>query len=178
MEITIGGESEEDLPGQDFLIHKMLKIQSLTQTNEGLIIRHSENAGYQDEDILIAMAGTPVKTFDDMCRVAKDWKPDDEVELTLLRGGKEIKMKVRLGGKDEEALPDQKQLIHEMLRISSLTVTNEGLIIRNSASGGYQDEDNLIAMNGIPVKTFDDMRRAAKGWKPGDKVELTIQTFL
>ena len=48
------------------------------------------------------------------------------------------------------------------------------LIIRNSAWGGYQDEDNLIAMNNVPVKTFDDMRHAAKGWKSGENVELTI----
>lgn len=172
--ITIGGEGEEDLPDGSFLTHKMLRIASLTGTDEGLIIRRSEGAGYQHEDNLIAMAGIPVKTFDDMRRVAKDWKPGDEVELTILRRGKQISKKITLGGEGEEGLPDQKTLIHEMLRISSLTAMPEGLVIRRSASGGYRDEDILVAMNGVSVKTFDDMRRAARGWKSDDEVELTI----
>jgi len=172
--ITIGGEGEEDLPDQGFLIHNMLRIASLTVTDEGLIIRRSESAGYQHEDNLIAMGGTPVKTFDDMRRVAKDWKPGDEVELTILRRGKQISKKITLGGEGEEGLPGQKTLIHEMLRISSLTMMPEGLVIRRSASGGYQDEDILVAMNGVHVKTFDDMRKAARGWRPDDEVELTI----
>jgi len=172
--ITLGGEGEEDLPDRGFLIHKMLRIASLTGTDEGLIIRRSESAGYQHEDNLIVMAGTPVKTFDDMRLVAKDWKPGDEVELTILRSGKQISKKIILGGEGEEGLPDQKKLIHEMLRISSLTATPEGLVIRRSASEGYKDEDILVAMNGVTVKTFDEMRRAARGWKPDDEVELTI----
>jgi hypothetical protein len=109
-----------------------------------------------------------------MQRAAKDWKPGDEVELTILRRGKQIGRRITLGGEGEEGLPDRKTLIHEMLRISSLSMMPEGLLIRRSASGGYQDEDILVAMNGIPVKTVNDMRKAAKGWKPDDKVELTI----
>ncbi|MBI1930366.1 PDZ domain-containing protein [Candidatus Poribacteria bacterium] len=174
MRITLGGESEEGLPSAEFLIHQMLKIQSLTHPGDVLIIRDSEGAGYQNEDNLIAMAGTPVRTLDEMRRAAKEWKPGDEVELTLLRDGKEVQMKLKLGGEGEEGLPSQKQVIHEMLRIASLTMTKEGLIIRDSADRGYQDEDNLIAMNGVPVKTFEDMRRAAKDWKVEDPVELTL----
>ena len=39
----------------------------------------------------------------------------------------------------------------------------------------YQDDDNLIRMNGTPVKFFDDIRKAAKDWKPGEVVELTLE---
>jgi RNA polymerase sigma factor (sigma-70 family) len=88
-----------------------------------------------------------------------------------------LDVQVKLG----EELPSRGHVIHT-LHINSLTQTNEGLIIHRSQKYGYQDEDNLIAMNGVPVKTFDDMRKAAKGlpsnevkgWKPGNKVELTI----
>ena len=53
---------------------------------------------YQDNDQLIGINGTPVSTFDDIRKAAKDWKSGDIVELTLEREGKEIILPVILGG--------------------------------------------------------------------------------
>ena len=39
----------------------------------------------------------------------------------------------------------------------------------------YQNDDQLVAINGTPVGTFDDIRRVAKEWKTGDVVELTLK---
>ena len=38
-----------------------------------------------------------------------------------------------------------------------------GLFIDNSRQ--YQDNDQLVGINGTPVDTFDDVRRAAKDWQ-------------
>ena len=43
-----------------------------------------------------------MKTFDDIRKVAKDWKFGDVVELTLEREGKEVILPVTLGGKFKE----------------------------------------------------------------------------
>lgn len=73
-----------------------------------------------------------------------------------------------------EELPRFGYIVHEMLGISSIGgPTGGGMFIHQSEQ--YQDDDNLIGINGTPVKFFDDIRKAAKDWKPGDLVELTLE---
>lgn len=91
-------ELGETLPSRDYVIHQLLRIQSLTQTSEGLIIRRSQDAGYLDEDNLIAVAETPVATFRDLQVVARALEPVGKVvDVTLLRGGKKVTHKLTLG---------------------------------------------------------------------------------
>ena len=73
-----------------------------------------------------------------------------------------------------EELPRFSYIVHEMLGISSIGgPTGGGMFIHGSKQ--YQNDDNLIGVNGTPVKFFDDIRKAAKDWKPGDLVELTLE---
>ena len=60
---------------------------------------------YQDDDNLIGINGTPVKFFDDIRKVAKDWKPGEVVELTLEREGEEITLPITLAGDPSEKPP-------------------------------------------------------------------------
>ena len=73
-----------------------------------------------------------------------------------------------------ERLPRIGYIVHEMLGIGGIGgPPGGGLFIDNSLQ--YQDNDQLIGINGTPVGTFDDIRRVAKDWKPGDVVELTLE---
>ena len=73
-----------------------------------------------------------------------------------------------------EELPRFGYIVHEMLGIGSIGgPTGGGMFIHGSKQ--YQDDDNLIGVNGTPVKFFDDIRKAAKDWKPGDLVALTLE---
>ena len=67
----------------------------------GMFIRRSPL--YQNDDNLVGINGILVKTFDDIRRVAKDWRSGDVVELTLERDGATIIMPVTLGGTSEKA---------------------------------------------------------------------------
>ena len=59
------------------------------------------------------------------------------------------------------------------VRIQSMSQTPIGdLIIHKSPA--YQDGDNLMAINGMPVDAFEDIAKLAKDWHSGDVVELTI----
>jgi len=49
-------------------------------------------------DIIVAVDGEETKTADDFLSAIEQHKPGDEVELTILRQGREIRVKVRLGG--------------------------------------------------------------------------------
>ena len=73
-----------------------------------------------------------------------------------------------------EQLPSLGHILFKMLEIKSLGgPTGGGMFIHQSPQ--YQDDDNLIGINGTPVKFFDDIRKAAKDWKSGDVVKLTLE---
>ena len=73
-----------------------------------------------------------------------------------------------------EKLPSLGYILFQMLHIYSLGgPTGGGMFIHRSPQ--YKDDDNLIGINGTPVKFFDDIRKVAKAWKPGDVVELTLE---
>ena len=90
-------EFGERLPNLGYIVHEMLQIHSLGGPTRGGMFIHG-SPQYQDDDKLIGINGTPVKTFDDIRKAAKDWKPGDVVKLTLEREGEEIILPVTLGG--------------------------------------------------------------------------------
>ena len=51
---------------------------------------------YLGGDIIVAINGQAVKQFSDYYSLLEDKKPNDEVTLTVLRGSKEVTLKVRL----------------------------------------------------------------------------------
>ena len=90
-------EFGERLPRIGYVVHEMLHIGGIGDPPDGgLFIESSPR--YKDNDQLIGIDGTPVKTFDDIRRVAKDWKSGDVVELTLEREDEEIILPVTLRG--------------------------------------------------------------------------------
>ena len=94
----------EELPRLGYIVHEMLQISSFGgPTGGGMFTHQSEQ--YQDDDNLIGINGTPVKFFDDIRKVAKDWKPGDVVKLTLEREGEEITLPVTLAGDPSKSPP-------------------------------------------------------------------------
>ena len=94
-------KSGERLPKLRYIIHEMLRINSLGgPTDAGMFIHRSPQ--YEDDDELIGINAVPVKTFKDIREVTKDWKSGDVVVLTLDRKGKEIILSVTLGGTSEK----------------------------------------------------------------------------
>ena len=91
----------ERLPRFGYIIHDMLGIGSFGGPPGGGMFIHRSRQ-FQDDDSLIGVSGTPVKTFDDIRKAARDWKFGDVVELTLEREGKEVILPVTLGGRFKE----------------------------------------------------------------------------
>ena len=107
VEIAFG----ERLPSLEHILFQMLEIKSLGgPTGGGMFIHHSPQ--YQDDDNLIGINGTPVKFFDDIRRVAKDWKSRDVVELTLERAGEEIVLPITLAGDASKRPPLEPGIIN------------------------------------------------------------------
>ena len=97
-------EFSEELPRFGYIVHEMLGISSIGgPTGGGMFIHQSKQ--YQDDDNLIGINGTPVKFFDDIRKVAKDWKPGDVVELTVEREDKNVTLPITLAGDPSENPP-------------------------------------------------------------------------
>ena len=94
----------EELPSLGHILFQMLHIYSLGgPTGGGMFIHRSPQ--YEDDDNLIGINGTPVKFFDDIRKIAKDWKPGDVVELTLERAGENVTLPIILTGDPSEKPP-------------------------------------------------------------------------
>ena len=94
----------EKLPSLGYILFQMLEIKSIGgSTGGGMFIHQSPQ--YQDDDNLIGINGTPVKFFDDIRKVAKDWKPGDMVELTVERESENVTIPITLGGDPSESPP-------------------------------------------------------------------------
>lgn len=78
----------------------------------------ADNAGLQKGDIITMVGDKKVENPNDLVEAITEKKPDDEVEITYLRDGKEKKAKVKLG---ESKFPGQlyqqnKELKNELLK--------------------------------------------------------------
>ncbi len=91
-------EVAESVPELKYLIHEMLQIKSLTQSNDGLIINRPTDTLYQPGDVFIAVAGTRVGTFTELQAAAQSFEPGARVEVTLLRDTKRTTVPVVLRG--------------------------------------------------------------------------------
>ena len=95
--VAVEIEFGERLPRLGYIVHEMLHIGGIGGPPGGGIFIDS-SPRYQKNDQLIAIDGTPVRTFDDIRKVAKDWESGDRVALTLRRKGEEILLPIVLGG--------------------------------------------------------------------------------
>ena len=102
--IDVEIEFGEKLPSLGYILFQMLHIYSLGgPTGGGMFIHRSPQ--YKDDDNLISINGTPVKFFDDIRKVAKDWKPGDVVEITVERKGENVTLPITLAGDPSESPP-------------------------------------------------------------------------
>ncbi|MHC4310631.1 MAG: M61 family metallopeptidase, partial [Planctomycetota bacterium] len=118
-------EVTEELPDMAYVVHKMLHIQSLMHS--GLVIRRSQEAGYQDEDRLTAIAGTPVNNVKDMQTVAGSLKCGEKVSLGLLRDGKEITLEITVGG-DQQNIPLERKVDISLEKIANLNNSQKSIM--------------------------------------------------
>ena len=55
------------------------------------------NAGIQSGDVIIAANGTPIENYKDLLNVLNIGKPEDTMDVTLVRQGQEVGVQVTLG---------------------------------------------------------------------------------
>jgi serine protease DegS len=59
----------------------------------------AEKAGLQSDDIITKFGGKTVKNLQDLTYILREFKPNDIVDVVVIRQGKEIVFKVKLVGR-------------------------------------------------------------------------------
>lgn len=133
-------EFGEKLPSLGYILFEMLQIKSLGgPTGGGMFIHQSPQ--YQDDDNLIGINGTPVRFFDDIRKVAKDWKSGDVVELTLEREGENVTLPITLGGDPSESPPLEAGIIDVTITKSADSTELQRAIWSGMLSNGNSSQE-------------------------------------
>ena len=93
-------DGKREILDRGYAIHEVLRIRSLTQTADGLLVRRSKDAGFEDGDLLVAIDGRPVWTFGDLQERTDLDRPGRTAKLTVVRDGERIDLVHHIGGGD------------------------------------------------------------------------------
>ncbi|MGO9096055.1 MAG: Do family serine endopeptidase [Bryobacteraceae bacterium] len=163
-----------------------------------------DKAGIKVEDVIVAFNGRPVKDGDDLVSRVSATPVGSVAAVTVLRGGKEVDLKLTLGERSEvwaDAPQFRRFRRQEEGREETSTEVKFGLNVRNLTDGlrdrlgfgqkggvliagvvegsfaediGVAPRDILMAINKQAVNSVDDLQRIQAKLKPGDAVAFRV----
>jgi len=77
-----------------------LKVLSISAKNSKGEATSAARAGLKPGDVLVSLAGTPLKEMADLRKALMLFTVGDEVEIVILRAGKRETLRVNLGGRE------------------------------------------------------------------------------
>lgn len=172
---------------------KLLDLKS----KEGAVINTvepgtpAEKADLKPYDVIIALNGEPIKDNNDVRFKVADIEPGTEVELTIIRDGKEKNVKLKVAERDPEPETAQKVSPEKDIGISVQEMTpriarrygfktEEGLIITEvkqyseAYRRGLEKYDIIVEVNRKPVRTPSDLEKEIKKTDPGEPIMFRI----
>jgi serine protease Do len=153
----------------------------------------ADEAGIRKGDIIIAFDGKKIEEMSELPLVVAQTQVGKKVDVTILRNGKELTKKVKIGElKEEEAdvFPGEKSrtdigmevndLNRELARKYGISETKGVLVtyVENDSPAeraGIREGDIIIEVNREPVKNLDEYYKATKQAKKGDKILFWIK---
>jgi serine protease Do len=148
----------------------------------------AEKAGVQAGDIILKYNGTAIEHSGELPLLVADTKPGERATLEVWRKGAARKLEVAVGGAKAEkaAAADDAQAPAGRLGVAVRALTPEerrgsgargGLLVERVSGAaeraGVQPGDLLLAINGTPVKTPQELRELVA--KSGKQVALLVQ---
>jgi serine protease Do len=158
----------------------------------------ADKAGIEEGDLIRAVGGTPTLDVDRLREVVAATPPGAEVEISLVRGGREQKIKVTVGeqpsGERESAEEGAESSTSDQLGLSIRELTPEladaldyaedlkGVIVAGIAADGpaakarppVQRNDVILEVNGAPVKSIEDFDAAIQKARNQKKENLAL----
>ncbi len=164
----------------------------------------ADKAGVKVEDVIIALNGQPVKDGDDLVGRVSNTPVGSEATVTLLRDGKKMDVKVKIGERSEvwanapqfrrfrREEPGQEESTTQVkfgVSIQNLTqglrdrmnfTEKGGVLVTGVTPGSFAEDigvsprDIIMAINRQPVASMDDVQRIQAKLKPGDAVAFRV----
>jgi hypothetical protein len=149
---------------------------------KGLLIEDVEadkpaaKAGLKKEDVIVALAGKPVKSLQDLLSILKGLKLGDTVEVGLLRDGKPMTLKVKL----ENAPADRYANMPRLGVRPNYGDEGDGVLLDGvtddlpAARAGIKADDRIVQIAGKPIKNLEDYMEVLSNQKKGSTIEVGI----
>ena len=138
-------------------------------------------AGLKNEDVILQLNETPVKSFHDISVFMRTTKPNDKIQVKYLRNGATLTTTASLG-QPEDAWQNYNQEKEACLGVytsSSRDATKKGAAISSftevsaAKEGQMLEGDVITAINGISVKNHQEVWDEIAKFKP--KQIVTVQ---
>ncbi len=127
--------------------------------------------GIQAGDFIIALNGKNVKDVDQLVRDVGDLRVGETADFTVIRGGKQIHVSVKIEGRDDSIVTDNSKLwpgfmahpiTEEIRKEMKLDNSVKGVVVTNvqakspAAALRIQNGDIITAVNGKPVTNISE----------------------
>ena len=127
--------------------------------------------GIQAGDFIVALNGKPVKDVDQLVRDVGDLRVGETADFTVIRGGKDLHVSVKIEGRDDSVVTDNSKLwpgfiaqplTDEIRKEMKLDNSVKGVIVTNvqakspAAALRIQNGDIITAVNGKPVANVSE----------------------
>jgi len=161
----------------------------------------AEDAGMLVEDVIVEIAGKPIKSGDELISVVAGQEVESTVPIVVIRDGERESLNVKIA--DRSVLfrselgyaPDEKEELIEGtevmfgIEVSNLTRSQreqlgfeetDGVLVTAVEPASFADdigvmpEDIIVMINREAVASIDDVRGIQDGLKPGDDVAVKV----
>jgi serine protease Do len=163
----------------------------------------AEKAGLQTEDTITAVNGKPVKSGDELVSLISATKPGNKIALSVMRNGKpkEISVTVadraKLFGERTETADEStsegesspaklginvRSLTQEQAEQLGITGGTKGVLVTEVKPDSFADDIGvqrgyvLLKVNGRPVNSEEEFRKATSQLKSGQDVVFLVRT--
>jgi S1-C subfamily serine protease len=138
----------------------------------------AEKAGIKPGDVVISVAGKPVKSSAELRNEIGQRRIGDKVAVTILRDGKTRSLTTQVG---EPTAGSTAADIHPLLAGADLrdNERGEGVTVvsldpmSTAASSGLQEGDVIVSVNRLKIQSVADLQKIVKGTK-ADRLLLRI----
>ncbi|HAD13220.1 MAG TPA: hypothetical protein DCF33_12385 [Saprospirales bacterium] len=157
-------------------------------TGKGLVIeslvsgKGAEKAGLQSGDVIVNVGGKPVTGSASLREALKEQKAGNLVKVILDRNGEKLTKMVALSGQNSYTFNVDRDPCKVFIGVYTNTNSgNEGGVLVNGVidntpakEGDVQPGDIILAFNGKPVNSHQELTSERDQKKPGDAFTLTV----
>ena len=161
-----------------FKVDKGVLITNVTKD------RPAAKAGLEAGDVITAVAGKTVEDADDLQKLLKKYEPGDKAEIAYVRQGNSNTVQVELDDPEEKFytyrgylgvnLQDLTPQLKSFFKVDNGVLITEVMEDSPAKKAEFKAGDVVIRLADQTIESADDLTKAVRGHKPGDKVDVVI----